>query len=87
MGDLRLKRVAMADGKIDRALVEIDRLPDRSVDRATLVKWMRDGHSVIPVVSGRRLPALLLVEVGDAFAIRDTPDPVDEDRLPALPGL
>jgi hypothetical protein len=38
-------------------------------------------------VSGRRLPALLLVEVGDAFAIRDTPDSVDEDRLPALPGL
>lgn len=92
MGDLRVKRVEMDGAKISRALVEIDRLPDRTADRATLVKWMRDGHSLIPVVDGKRLPALMLVEIGegartDTFAIRTDPEPVDEDRLPTLPGL
>lgn len=96
MGELRVKRAAMAGGKIERVVVEIDRVPDRTIDRDTLVRWMRDGHSAIPVVNGVRLPALLLVEVGepmadsvrfDTFAIRTDPEPVDEDRLPALPAL
>ena len=92
MGDVRIKRAAMAGNKIERVVVEIDRLPERTIDRETLVRWMRDGHSVIPEINGQRLPVLLLVELGsdpasNAFAIRTDPEPIDEDRLPALPAI
>jgi hypothetical protein len=86
MGDLLLKRATVTGGKIERLVIGIDRLPDRTVDRATAIRWMRDGHSLVPLVEGRRLPALQLVEVPtDAFAIRTDNEPVDEDRLPTLP--
>ena len=60
-------------------------MPDRTIDRDLAIAWMRDGHSLIPILAGQRGPALQLVEVGDGFVIRTDNQPVDEDRLPPLP--
>ena len=49
------------------------------------VRWMKDGHSFVPLLAGCRAPALKLVEIGDALAIRSDTAPVDADLLPELP--
>lgn len=85
MGQVFVKGATMAGDRIERLMIGIDRLPDRVIDRDTAIRWMKDGHSFIPVAGGRRLPALLLVEVGDALAIRDDTAPIDADRVTGLP--
>jgi hypothetical protein len=82
MGDILVKRGTMAGGRIASLQIGLFRLPDRSVDRDQALRWMRDGHSLVPVVGDARLPALQLVEVGEGFAIRTDNQPLDEDALP-----
>jgi hypothetical protein len=87
MGDIRVKRATVSGGRVDELVVEMDRLPDRTIDREQALKWMADGHSLIPVLAGRRLTALQRVEVGDGFVIRTDNQAVDQDLLPALPSV
>jgi len=82
MGDILVKRGTVVGGRIGSLHVGLFRLPDRTVDRDQALRWMRDGHSLVPVVGGVRLPALQLVEVGDDFAIRTDNQPLAEDSLP-----
>jgi hypothetical protein len=83
MGDVLVKRATVSGSRVERLVVGLDRLPDRTVDRDQAIRWMRDGHSLIPVVDGARLAALQLVEAGEGLAIRTDNQPVDEDLLPA----
>ena len=53
----------LAEGKIKSLDVQLSGLPNRTIDRDQALSWMKDGHSFIPVVQGRPLPALQLVEV------------------------
>jgi len=86
MGDILVKRGTVVGGRIGTLDVGLFRLPDRTVEREQVVRWMRDGHSLVPLVDGARLPALQLVEVGDGYAIRTDNQPIAEDTLPpALP--
>jgi hypothetical protein len=85
MGQVLVKAGTVVAGRIERLVVGFDRLPDRSIDRETAIRWMKDGHSFVPVLAGRRLPALQLVPVGETVAIRTDNESIEEDRLPALP--
>ena len=82
MGDVLVKAATLADGRITSLVVGLARLPDRTLDRETAIRWLRDGHSFVPVRGGDRLPALQLVEVGDGHVIRDDHDAVDQDSVP-----
>jgi hypothetical protein len=75
----------LKDGKIDALRVQMHNLPPRTIDRDTAVAWMRDGHTLIPVKGGNEAPCLLLLEVGDAFAIRDDAGKTGEDQVGGLP--
>ena len=59
-------------------------LAPRSIDRATALAWLHDGHTFIPVVNGRRAPALQLIEVDGARYIRSDTSKIAEDAIPAL---
>jgi len=82
MGDVLVKAGTLSEGRITSLVVGLPRLPDRTLDRDTAIRWMRDGHSFVPVQGGARLRALQLVEVGDGHVIRDDHEPVDQDALP-----
>ncbi len=86
MGDILVKRGSVVDGKIRELVVQFHGLAERTIDRDTALSWMRDGHSLIPTVNGKRLGALQLVDLGEeAFAIRHDNTATDEDALPPLP--
>ena len=87
MGDVLVKSATLAEGKIEKIEVDFHGLPSRTIDRDTALAWMKDGHSLVPVVAGRRLPALQLVEVSDeSWAIRTDNQPVAEDAVPDFSG-
>ena len=85
MAEVYVKGATMAGDRVERLRIGLDRLPDRTIDRDTAVRWMKDGHSFVPLLAGCRAPALKLVEIGDALAIRSDTAPVDADLLPELP--
>lgn len=84
MSDVLVKKGVVKDNRIESLDVGLYGLPDRTIDRDTAVSWLRDGHSLIPVVGGERQPALQLVEVGDEDVpfIRTDNAKVDQDALP-----
>lgn len=87
MGYIEVHGGTVADGRIRALRVHIPNLPPRTVDRDTVIRWMRDGHSLRPVIHGRVCPALQLVEVGEGpqYVVRTDNAPTDEDALPPLP--
>jgi hypothetical protein len=85
MAEVYVKGATMAGDRVERLRIGLDRLPDRTIDRDTAVRWLKDGHSFVPLLGGRRAPALKLVEVGEGLAIRTDTAPVDADLLPELP--
>jgi hypothetical protein len=80
MGCVAVLGGTVSDGRIASLQVKMAHLPARTIDRATAVAWMRDGHSFLPK-NGR---ALQLVEVGEEGFIRDDHDAIAEDSLPDL---
>ena len=82
MGKIRVISADTSGGRITGINVQIDRLPNRSVDRDTAIRWLRDGHSLLFGVGGHET-ALQLVEVGeDAVAfVRIDNEPIAEDRV------
>lgn len=80
MGRVEVLGGTISDGRIGSLEVKLVHLPVRTIDRATALAWMRDGHSFLPK-SGR---ALQLVEVGDEdeLFIRDDHEKVAADSLP-----
>jgi len=88
MGDVLVSAGQLVDGKIDKLSVQLHKLSDRVVTRDTAIAWMRDGHSLIPYVNGKRLNALQLIEIdGDEpqYFIRHDNEQTTEDSLPELP--
>lgn len=83
MADVLVKRVEIKDGRIASARVALHGLPERTIDRDTVIAWMRDGHSFVPVRHGSRLTALQLVEVGEGtLFVRHDNAAVAEDACP-----
>lgn len=87
MGDVLVKKGAVQNGRITKLEVELHGLGTRVIDRDTALAWMRDGHSLVPWVGGRRHAALLLVEAGDDVVIRADTQPDAADTLGHVPGL
>ena len=87
MGHVRVHGADVAQGRIERLRVQMPNLPARTIDRATALAWMKDGHSLLPVFGGSVQPALVLVEVGedDQSFIRSDARAVAEDAVLALP--
>lgn len=87
MGDVLIAGGTCKDGVIEALDARLHNLPARVIDRDTAVAWMRDGHSLVPVRDGQRLPALQLVEVGEEprYFIRTDNAAVEQDSLPDLP--
>lgn len=79
MADVLVTGGSVADGKVTQLKVEMHGLPDRTLDRDQAIALMKDGHSFVPRIGGRRGPALLLLEVGEEHYIRavGTPEPAD----------
>lgn len=84
MADVRVMQGTVSGGRIGSLVVAMHGLPERTLDRDAVLKWMKDGHSLIPVVGGKRLPALQLVEVGDEHFVRTDNASEAEDALPAF---
>ena len=58
------------DGLITSMDVKMHGLPPRTLDRDTVLSWMKDGHSFIPVDGGEDQSALVLVEIVDGDDIK-----------------
>lgn len=87
MGDVLVRQATISDGKIESLTVAMHGLPERTIDRETVLSWMRDGHSLIPVRGRERLTALQLVEVGEReWSIRHDNQPIEQDQVPDLDG-
>lgn len=84
MGDILVRGGTIKDGRIDALKVDLHGLPQRTIDRATALAWLKDGHSFVPVRGTQRLTALQLVEVDDELVIRTDNAAVAEDALPDL---
>jgi hypothetical protein len=84
MGDVLVKRAVLADGRINTLTVGLHNLPDRTIDRETAISWMKDGHSLIPMVDSKRQAALQLVEADDGTFVRIDNAKVAADSLPEL---
>lgn len=82
MGDVLVKSGAVEGGRITRLSVSLHGLGDRDLDRDAALKLMRDGHSFIPMVAGKRGPVMQVVEVDDAFFMRGDTALSAEDSLP-----
>ncbi|MEQ1567962.1 MAG: hypothetical protein ABMA64_20150 [Myxococcota bacterium] len=85
MADVQVKRATIAGTRIERLVVSLHGLPDRTIDRDVAIAWMRDGHSLIPMIDGVRQPALGLVEVDGGHVIRADGAVEGGDQLPPLP--
>lgn len=89
MGHVQVQGADIEDGTIKALRVKIHGLPARTIDRPTALAWLKDGHSLVPVVDGREGTALQLVEVADgeqsARYIRLDNEKTAADALPPLP--
>lgn len=77
----------LADGKITGLRVRMHNLPPRTIDRATALNWMKDGHSLVPMRGGAGGPILLLVEVDEHLVIRDDTTKNASDNIEGLPAV
>ena len=84
MGDVLVTGGSVAEGRIAELEVELHGLPGRKIDRDTALAWMKDGHSLVPFVKGRRGTVLQLVEVGEEHFIRPDNAAEGADSLPPL---
>jgi len=86
MGLVRVNGADLEGGRIRTLRVTMHGLPARTIDRATAIAWLREGHSLVADGSNQ---ALQIVEVpeGDDVArfVRNDNVATAEDALPALP--
>jgi len=61
---------SVQDGVISKLDVRMHGLPPRTIDRDTVLSWMKDGHSFIPVQGGQDQTALVLVEIADGDQVK-----------------
>jgi len=83
MGRVWVHGATMDGDRIATMDVRLGALPPRTIDRDTALAWARDGHSLVPVAQGRAGRALQLVEVDDAWFLRDDHDTVAADAVPS----
>lgn len=85
MADIEVIHASVTGGKVTSLEVRMVGVAPRSIDRATALKWLAGGHSLIPV-SGHghhtvRGAALERVEVGEDHFLRTDTEVVAEDHV------
>ena len=85
MGDVLVKKGTVSNGRIAELEVELHGLGARVIDRETALAWMKDGHSLVLLVDGKRGSALQLVDLPDGeLSIRADNAPEAADSLGEL---
>ena len=88
MGHVRVHGADVSDGRIAQLRVKMHKLPARTIDRDTAIAWMKDGHSLVPVVDGSPISALQLVDrLGLQLLRMPRPQEVVERFGPPFEGL
>lgn len=71
MSQIRVLSGNVSGGRIERVVVELERLGRRTLDRDTVVKWLKDGHTFVPAFGGQLGFAWRLAEgADDALFVR-----------------
>lgn len=84
MAEVLVKKGTLDGSTLKSLTIEMHKLPTRTIDRDTVLAWMKDGHSLIPVTSsGNRLFPLQLVEVDEQLFIRHDNAREASDTLPS----
>jgi hypothetical protein len=89
MADVEVVGAEMAGDKVANLTVRFKHTAERTIDRATALAWLAEGHSLLtyagPAHHGDRGLAIELVEVGEHQYLRtDTlPEPKDHLVFPA----
>ena len=84
MARVEVLSAVMNNERVETLVVKLHKLDERSIDRATAIQWMRDGHSFIPKGKEGLLPALQLCEVEHEQFIRNDHQAVAADDVPFL---
>lgn len=84
MARVEVHSVKMNEDRIESMTVKFHNLDSRTIDRATALSWMKDGHSFIPVVDGQDRPALQRVEAEGDWFIRTDNQPTGADAVGAI---
>lgn len=91
MARVHVHAVDIDGDKITRMQVKLGALPPRVIDRDTAIAWMRDMHSMIPLVDGKTGPALQLVALESdddtSWFIRTDNAAEAADKAPELPAV
>lgn len=88
MADIEVVSAQVSNGRLNGMKIRFKGNLERELDRDTVLRWLREGHSLIPVVGHghhvHRGPCLELVEVdGEAFVRTDRRgEAVDEVTFP-----
>lgn len=75
------------DDKIAALRVRMHNLPPRTIDRDTVIAWMKDGHAFVPMANGSAGQALLLLEAGEELVVRDDGKAEAADKIDGLPAV
>lgn len=74
MADIDILHADVSGGRIQSLQVRFKNAAPRTIDRATALRWARDGHSMIPVAGHghdvSRGHVLSLAEVGEEGFLR-----------------
>ncbi len=78
----------VSEGKIEQLRVGMHNLPARTIDRATAMSWLKDGHSFI-TRSGAALQLVEVINGGDepSWYIRIDNAASTEDAVGDLPAV
>lgn len=85
MADVEVHGAEIADGRIRSLKVRFKNADERTVDRATALRWIEDGHSLV-VCSGHghhvhRGGSIVRVEVGEEPFLRTDTKPEASDAV------
>ena len=85
MADVEVVGAELSDGRVKTLQVRFKRTAERTIDRATALAWLAEGHSLLtyagPAHHGERGHAIERIEVeGEAYLRTDT-RPVARDEL------
>lgn len=88
MADIHVLAAQVHDGRVRSLTVRFPNAPSRTIDRDTALRWLAEGHSLIPVQGHghevHRGPAVELVEVDEAPYLRTDTRRVPADKIAGL---
>ena len=85
MADVEVYGAEPAHGRVKTLRVRFKNADERTIDRDTAVRWLKDGHALTtyagPAHHGTRGAGIVLVEVDDESYLRTDTAPTAADDL------